>query len=395
MAADVGADVRRADLALDELDSGKHRPLRAAGTKVRRPRRDVAGIGYGRRLVREKFFRALGNRIGIDTGGMRLGKKRGYAAQQRFRIIIAGARQAAFAENARRYIGAAQGHIDLLLDVFRRSLLDHQHGALADAEILHFIGHQRIGDVEHIDRNARSAVKIGQVEPRQRAQQIVGEAAEHDDADLVRIARNHLVELLLADKFLRRRQAFLNLEPFLGENHRRVREAAIFETRRSGEAMLAAIGAALIVFGDKLAGDVAGAHPQIEHHRRVARLGQLEAFFDHADDGRQIGPRIEQPDRGFHGVGVRALLDDAGALAKILAEHDQRAADHAGRRQVRQRIGRHIGADDGFPGHRAAQRIIDRGAEHGRGGGLVGAGLDMDAEVGQQILGIHHDVEQM
>ena len=239
------------------------------------------------------------------------------------------------------------------------------------------------------------AVEIGEIEPRQRTQQVVGEAAEHDDADLVHFARDHLVEFLIADEFLRRRQALLDLEPLLGEDHRRMGEAAIFETRRTGEAMLAAIGAALVVLGEKFAGDVAGAHAQIEHHRRVARLGQLETFFDHVDDGRQIGPRVEQPDRGFHGVGVGTLLDDAGAFAKILAEHDQRAADDAGRRQVRQRIGRHIGADDGFPGHRAAQRIIDRGAEHGRGGGLVGAGLDMHAEIGKQILGIHHDVEQM
>ena len=194
---------------------------------------------------------------------------------------------------------------------------------------------------------------------------------------------------------MRRRQAFLDLEPLLGEDRRRMGEAAIFEARRTGEAMLAAIGAALIVLGQKFAGDVAGAHAQIEHYRRVARLGQIETFFDHVDDGRQIGPRVKQPDRGFHGVGIRTLLDDAGAFAKIFAEHDQRAADDTGRRQVRQRIGRHIGADDGFPRYRTAQRIIDRGAEHSRRRGLVGAGLDMHAEIGKQILGIHHDVEQM
>ena len=118
-----------------------------------------------------------------------------------------------------------------------------------------------------------AAVEIGEIEPRQRAQQIVGEAAEHDDADLVRLARDHLVEFLLADEFLRGRQALLDLEPLLGENHRRMGEPAVFETRRTGEAMLAAIGAALVVLGDEFAGDVAGAHAQIEHHRRMARLG--------------------------------------------------------------------------------------------------------------------------
>ena len=206
---------------------------------------------------------------------------------------------------------------------------------------------------------------------------------------------DHLVELVLANELLRRRQALLDFQPLLGEDGGRMRQTAVFEARRPVEPMPAAIGAAFIVLGDELAGDVAGAHPQVEHHRRVARLGKLKSLFDHAHDGRQIGPRIEQPDRGFHGIGVGAFLDDARALAVILAEHDQRAADDAGRGEIRQRVGGDIGADDRFPGHRAAQRIIDRGAEHGRGGGLVGAGLDMHAEIGQQILGVDHDVEQM
>ena len=106
-------------------------------------------------------------------------------------------------------------------------------------------------------------------------------------------------------------------------------------------------------------------------------------FSTHAHDGRQIGPRVEQPHRGFQRIGVGALLDDARALAVILADDDQRAADHAGGGEVGQRVGGDVGADDRLPGHRAAQRIIDRGAEHGGGGGFVGAGLDMHAEFGE------------
>jgi hypothetical protein len=51
----------------------------------------------------------------------------------------------------------------------------------------------------------------------------------------------------------------------------------------------------------------------------------LKACFHQADDGRQIRPRVQQPDRGFHGEGATALLDDA-ALAVILADDDERTA---------------------------------------------------------------------
>jgi hypothetical protein len=42
-----------------------------------------------------------------------------------------------------------------------------------------------------------------------------------------------------------------------------------------------------------------------------------------------------------------------------------------------------------------AQRIIDRRAQHGGGGGFVRAGLQMHAEFGHDVLRIDQDVEQM
>jgi hypothetical protein len=83
---------------------------------------------------------------------------------------------------------------------------------------------------------------------------------------------------------------------------------------------------------------MAGADAQLQDGRRVADLGQREAVLDHAHHGRQLRPRVEQQQRGLHGEGVGALLDHAGALAVILADDDQRAADDTRRGEVGQRI---------------------------------------------------------
>ncbi len=395
MAADVGADVGRSELALHQLDRGEHRALRAAGAEIRRSRRNVAERRHRGRLVREHVLRARRDRVGVDAGRPRLREEGREPLEQHLRHVLAGARQATLAEHAGLDVGAAQLDVDRLLDVVGRALLDHQHGALAGAELAQLLRHQRIDDVEHVDRDAAGAVEVGEIEPRERAQHAVGEPADHDDADVVEVAGDHLVELALADELLRGRQPLLDLEPLLRENDGRMRKPAVLEARRTGDAVLAGKRGAAVVLGLELAGDVAGADAQLHHDRRVARFRQLEALLDHAHDGRQIRPRIEQPHRRFHRIGVGALLDHARAFAVVLAEDDHDPADDAGGGEVGQRVGRHIGADDRFPGHRAAQRIVDRGAEHGRGGGLVGAGLQMHAEIADDVLGVDQHVEQV
>src|SRR6058998_1769670 len=47
---------------------------------------------------------------------------------------------------------------------------------------------------------------------------------------------------------------------------------------------------------------------------------------------------------------VCALLEDRGALAVVLADHDDRAADDAGGGDVRERVGGDVGADHRLPG---------------------------------------------
>ncbi len=75
MAADIGADMHRPDLALRELYRGKYRALRTAGAEIRRPRRDVADSGGDRGLVRHHGADTRGDRLGVDAVRPRLGKE--------------------------------------------------------------------------------------------------------------------------------------------------------------------------------------------------------------------------------------------------------------------------------------------------------------------------------
>ena len=76
MAADVGADMGRSELALHQLDRGEHRALRASGAEVRRSRRNVAERGDCGRLMRQHFLRARRDRVAIDADRPRLRRGR-------------------------------------------------------------------------------------------------------------------------------------------------------------------------------------------------------------------------------------------------------------------------------------------------------------------------------
>src|SRR3984957_7871243 len=139
MAADIGADMGRADLPLREFDGGEHRAFRTAGTEIRRARRNIADSRHRRRLMSEHLFGARRNGIGVNPRWSRLLQKRRNATQKYFRSVAATARQTSLPENARRNVGPAQDDVDLLLDVVGRTFLHHQHGALGGAELLPFL----------------------------------------------------------------------------------------------------------------------------------------------------------------------------------------------------------------------------------------------------------------
>jgi hypothetical protein len=78
----------------------------------------------------------------------------------------------------------AQQGGDLLLDVFGLAFLDHQHRALAHAEVGDLLGHQRAGDVQHQQGDVGLAEGVGQPELLQAADQRVVQAALHHDAEV-------------------------------------------------------------------------------------------------------------------------------------------------------------------------------------------------------------------
>jgi len=114
-----------------------------------------------------------------------------------------------------------------------------------------------------------------------------------------------------------------------------------------------------------------------------------------AHDRRQVRARVEQPDLRLHREGVAALLHDRGAFAVVFADDDERAAGDAARGEVGERVGGDVGAYRRLEGGGAAQRVIDRGRERGRGGGFVRARLEADAEIAQHVVGIGEHVDEV
>ena len=211
----------------------------------------------------------------------------------------------------------------------------------------------------------------------------------------VSASREQFVQPVFADVLARRGQAHAHFQLLLPESGGRMHEVVVVEHSRVGLQIARRDRGRAVGAGDEAAVHVAGADAQIHDHRGVGRLRQLEAPFHQIGDGGEVRPRVEHPHRGLHRHRVGALLRHARALAVILADHDQRAAEHARAGQMGQGVGGDVGADDRLPGHGAARRIVDRGAEHGRRRGFVGAGLDVHAQFVHVVARLHHDVEQV
>ena len=262
------------------------------------------------------------------------------------------------------------------------------------AELGDLLGHQRVGDVEHAERNVAVAIGIGKAQLLQRPDHGVVEPALQDDADIVAVAVEHLVELVLGDELQGRRHAVLDLVFLLRIGRGRQADPAVVEVGVLDQGV-ARDERRLVVLGGEAAVHVAGADAELHHDRRVGDLGEVVGLLHQIDDQGQVGARVEQPHLRLHREGVAALLNDAGALAIVLAEDDQDAALDAGGGEVGERVGGDIGADRRFPHRRAAHGIVDRGAAQGGGGGLVGAAFEVNAEIAQDVAGIGEHVHEM
>ena len=199
---------------------------------------------------------------------------------------------------------------------------------------------------------------------------------------------------MLLDEAHRRRPALLDLLLLLQVARGRQHHAAGVPPGMI-ERVLERERRAHVVVRAKAATHMTGPDADLEHDRRVRRLGQFETGLDRSHDALEIRLGIEQPDLRLHRKGVAALLHDRGAFAVVLANNDQRAAGHPARREVGERVGGDVGADRRFEGGGAAQRIIDRGAESGSGGRLVGARLEAYAELGEHIARVRHHVDEV
>src|SRR4030095_12174605 len=85
--------------------------------------------------------------------------------------------------------------------------------------------------------------------------------------------------------------------------------------RRRGQRRQTADGRADVVLAEERAAHVAGADPDGEEHRLVARLAEPEAFLDEAREGLQTVAGIQERNRRLQRGRMRALLENGGTLS--------------------------------------------------------------------------------
>ena len=96
-------------------------------------------------------------------------------------------------------VSAAQDRLDVLLDVVGLAFLNEQHSALALAELDHLVIDYRVGDIHDVERDLALAVDIGKFQQFECAVHVIEQATLQDDADVLAVTGQVLIELVLLD----------------------------------------------------------------------------------------------------------------------------------------------------------------------------------------------------
>ena len=287
VAADVGTDIDRAELALEELDRGKQRSLRTADAEARWPRRHDG-------LEARQRDRRRGRCGGRQRIGQPLPQKRFDAGFDCTGGILAGHRKGPLPDHPGLEAGLAEELIDRLLDELRLTLFDHENRLLAAGESGQFFWDQRIGHVHHVERNVALAKGIGEAQILERSEHGVVESALEHDSDVRASPVEKLIQMMPRDVLDRRGPPRRDLVLLLEVGGRR-EDNPVVAPFRLIESILNGKAGPDIVRRHETAMDVTSPNPEHQHHRRIAGFGEIEAGLHHRDDRRQIGTRIEEP----------------------------------------------------------------------------------------------------
>ena len=189
--ADIRRHMRFPQLALGDLEGAEHRTLRATRAEGGRPR----GKGRLQEVLPTADVAHEGGAapLGITTEEAREG------GQHHFRHVLAlgGYRVFAFDAHAERAVVGES--LELLLDEVGHALFEHRDPTLPLEEIDELLGHERMDHVQHEERDSAPAEDVGLAQELERAKRGRREPALEDDADLLLLTGDDLVEPALQD----------------------------------------------------------------------------------------------------------------------------------------------------------------------------------------------------
>ena len=259
VAADVHAYLQFAEFLLQQLDRGEERAFRASGTQAGRP--------LGHQLLQFFPVRAVG------LFQRRNGSRAGFPARQEFAQpllhqlagVLPGHGKHVLAVHPGLHVVASQDGVDVLFQVVRLAFLHQQHRLFVTTETHYLRIDQGISYVQDIHGDGVIAEHVGTSHVLHGPVQGVVEAAGDDNTDILEAALYHVVQAVLLYEFQRRRPAlfgFFRLMLIV----ERGQDDALHVPRRVIEGIGHGKCRAPVVPGIQYAVDVAGPHPQLQHH---------------------------------------------------------------------------------------------------------------------------------